>query len=151
MKRLVIKISLLLLVVGIAAAAFAVPPTEVVRVEDVQLFSGACCSHWGETVTVTEPKAVVPVVVTWSTDYITSASNVFFSVGVSVNGHPCLATGVMGGSVPHDGTFSSLSFQWNILPSDGLIKGNNKITLCGGSSSGTIAVISNTLAARISK
>jgi hypothetical protein len=151
MSTLVIRMSLLCLVVGIAAAAFAVPPTEVLRIEDTQTFTGACCFPWGETVTITEPKAVVPVVVTWSTDYVTSSNNVNFSVGVSVNGHPCLATSVIGGFATPDGTFSSRSFQWNILPSDGLVKGNNNITLCGGASSGTIALGLNTLAVRISK
>ena len=151
MKRLAIRIAMLCLAVGIATAAFAVPPNEVVRVQTTQILTGACCFPWGETVTVKEPSAPVPLVVTWSTDYVTSGNNVFFRVGVSVNGHPCIATGVIGGFASTDGTFTSLTFQWNILPSDGLIKGNNNITLCGGASAGTIALGSNTLAVRVSK
>jgi len=152
MNKLGIRIAIMCLLVGIATAAFAVPPSEVVRVQGNQTFTGTCCFPWGETITVTEPRVVVPVVVTWSTDYLTTAGNVVFEVGVSVNGHPCLNRGTLNEFVSPDGTATSATFQWLISPSDGLIKGTNNITLCGGSASGgSITIGFNTLAARMSK
>ena len=43
-------------------------------------YTGPCCSRWDESVTVNEPSTLVPIVVTWSTDY---QSNAPFIVGLS--------------------------------------------------------------------
>jgi hypothetical protein len=152
MKRLAIRVAVVCVVLGIVAVAFAVPPNEVLLSGNVQTFTGVCCFSWGETVSITEPKVPVPIVVTWSTDYRASA-NLFFNVGVSVNGHPCLSSDLIAAASPSDGTFQARTFQWVIFPSDGLIKGTNNITLCGGGSVATdnITLAGNTLAARISK
>jgi hypothetical protein len=152
MKRLVIRVAVVCVVLGMAAAAFAVPPNEVLLNGNLQTFTGVCCFSWGETVSITEPKALVPVVVTWSTDYRATA-NLFFNVGVSVNGHPCLSSDLIAAAAAPDGTFQARTFQWIIFPSDGLIKGTNNITLCGGGSVATdsITLAGNTLAVRIAK
>jgi len=150
-KRLALPVVVAFVVLGLAAAAFAILPSEVLFVGNIQTFTGLCCSRWGETVLVTEPKAVVPVVVTWSTDYRLTDSR-FFHVGVSVNGHPCLVNDLTF-FAPPDGSFVSRTLQWVIFPSDGLVKGTNDITLCGGGgdTSDTITMGGNTLAVRIAK
>jgi len=151
MKRLAIRVAVVCVFLGLAAAAFAVLPSEVLFVGNIQTFTGLCCSRWGETVLVTEPKAVVPVVVTWSTDYRMTDSR-FFHVGVSVNGHPCLVND-LSFFAPADGSFVSRTLQWVTFPSDGLVQGTNNITLCGGGgdASDTITLGGNTLAVRIAK
>jgi len=151
MKRLVIRLAVVCVVLGLAAAALAIPQNEVLLVGNLQTFTGLCCSRWGETVLVTEPSIVVPVVVTWSTDYRLTDSR-FFHVGVSVNGHPCMFND-LSFFAPPDGTFISRTIQWVIFPSDGLIKGTNNITLCGGGGDATdsITLAGNTLAVRFAK
>ena len=150
MKRMVLTIAVLLVCLGVATSAFAVPPGEMVRVETNQTFTGACCFSWNETITVTEPKVLVPVIVTWSTDYIATD---IFHVGVAINDHPCMAAEDLTESVPKDGTADSRTFQFVLFPSDGLVKGNNIITLCGGgfAAGDSITLGFNTLAGRISK
>ena len=152
MRQLMIRMAIACVVLGIATTAFAVPPNEVLLNGNPQTLTGICCFSWGETVSITEPGTVVPVVVTWSTDYRATA-NLFFNVGISVNGHPCLSSDLISANHPVDGSFDSRTFQWVIFPSDGLIKGTNKITLCGGGSVATdsITLAGNTLAVRISK
>jgi len=121
---------------GIAALAFAVPPNQVLRKGDNPVITGKCCFSWGESVTITEPALITPVVVTWSTDY---ESAVFMNVGLAVNGHPCVVPQFpdLDNSGPN---FRSRAIQWVVLPSDGLIKGNNTITLCGGGTRDTDAI-----------
>jgi len=99
---------------------------------------------------VTEPKAVVPVTVTFNTDYRTTVNEL---VGISVNSHPCMTTQRLSEFAPSDGAFRSANFEWVVSPSDGLIKGNNVITLCRGADtdSGSITLGFNTLTVRISK
>ena len=139
------------ILIGIATIALAVPSNEILRVEFNQTFTGECCFSWAETVTLTEPAAVVPAVVTWSTDYRTDVRHEWG--GLSVNGHPCAPKDPIDESAPSDGTFSSRTFQWVVLPSDGLIKGSNTFTVCGGGLSATDGVTLgfNTLSVRISK
>ena len=150
MTRLVIGIAVACVALGIATRAFAVPPNEALRIETNQTFTGRCCFSWGETVTVTEPKAVIPATVTFNTDYRATVNGF---VGISVNGHPCMTTQGFSDFVPSDGAFRSANFEWVVFPSDGLIKGNNVITLCGGADadSGSVTLGFNTLAVRISK
>jgi len=152
MTRFNLCLAVICVALGVATAALAVPPNEVLLNGNPQTFTGTCCFSFGETVTVMEPKVVVPVVVTWSTDYRLTA-NLFYNIGISVNGHPCLSSDLIDGFAPPDGTFQSRSFQWTILPSDGLIRGTNTITLCGGGevATDTITLAGNTLAVRFSK
>ena len=142
-----------LLVVSLAASAFAIPKQQVLLSTGKQL-TGKCCSMWGESVSVIEPTAVVPVVVTWSADF---AENDEFLVGLSLNGGQCTAYGsrviaqqsVLGG----DG-FMNTTHQWVLSPKDGLVPGTNTVTLCGGgaiANSDTISIGYNTLAVQIGK
>jgi len=147
-KKRIAGLAFILAYLGIATLAFAVPPDQVLRKGDTPSFTGKCCFGFGESVTVTEPAAISPVVVTFSTDYQATNLN---SLGIAVNGHPCQDAFALD---PYGPTyFRSRSFQWVILPSDGLIKGNNTITLCGGGATdtATITLGFRTLAVTISK
>ena len=149
MKKRILHLGIMCVIIAIGTLVFAVPSNQVTRVEINQTFTAACCFSFGESVTITEPKTLVPVVVTLSTDY---RSTSFSRAGISVNGHECLATAQFTPSAPADGSFASHTFQWVISPSDGLIKGSNTITLCGGmDGNGSLTLGFNTLAARISK
>jgi len=118
-------------------------------------YTGPCCSRWDESVTVDEPRNLVPIVVTWSTDY---QSNAPFIVGLSLNGGPCVmyGSGSLTAQNPDDGMYlAPATFQWVILPGDyGLRSGRNVITLCGGGVMGdtdTITVWGNTLFAHLER
>ena len=148
-------LSLVCLATLLTPTASAVTPKEILRVEQNQLFEGLCCFSWLESVSATEPYTVVPVIVTWSTDY--QATDTFIA-GLSVNGGPCTLFGpawfqpfqLADGS----GSFDSRYFQWVILPSDGLVNGKNTFTVCGGAFFSPTALIllgTNSLSARTMK
>ena len=160
-----VKRSNTLFAVALACAVFAgsifslaVPAGQVFRyLGEPVTFVGDCCSSWNESVSVTEPSTVVPIVVTFSSDYQASAEG---QVGLSLNGGLCnLFFGLnrlpefnlgSGGKGP----FGNVSYQWVIISSDGLKVGKNELELCGGGSFGdnaTIVLGFNTLAVRISK
>lgn len=116
-------------------------------------FTGRCCTRWDESVTVYEPSKLVPIVVTWSTDY---QSNAPFIVGLSLNGGACTLYGSasMTAQNPNDGLYMApASHQWVILPGDyGLRSGKNVLTLCGGGVIGdtdSITISGNTLVAHL--
>ena len=150
MKRLLFAMGAACVVMVMGTAAFAVPPTEALRIETNQTFSGLCCFSLGETVSITEPKKLVPVVVTFSTDYRSSSDSL---VELSVNDHPCMKLQGMQAAAPADGSFASATFEWTIFPGDGLTPGNNKIVLCGGldTTGASLTLGFRTLAVRISK
>ena len=123
-----------------------------------QTFTGICCFSWVESVSIAEGATIKPVVVTWSADYAVNVADAYFA-GISVNGGEC-QTAVYGARVLWDNpgpgsAYSSATFQWIILPTDGvLIKGNNKFELCGGgknSNSDSITIGQNTLMVQLSK
>jgi hypothetical protein len=141
-----------------AIAAFAVPVAQVFRYTNSPVtFTGVCCSFWGESVSITEPKAVAPVLVTFNADYQATAEG---NAGISLNGGEC---NIFFGSnrLPEfnlgsggNGSFGNASYQWVVNPSDGLKAGKNTFELCGGGSEGessTIVLGFNTLAVQISK
>lgn len=133
-------------------SVFAVPPTQVARVHDAVTFTGECCFLWKETVKITEPAVVVPVVVTWSADVVVNDE---FLVGLSVNGNPCTADGSR--EIPwYSGMLGAVNatHQWIVFPSDGLVKGTNTFALCGGgafAATDTITFTLSTLAVQISQ
>jgi hypothetical protein len=152
-QNIVCLTTVVFLVLSLATSAFAVPKQQVLLSTGKQL-TGKCCFIWGEAVSVTEPAPLVPLIVTWSADF---AENDEFVVGLSVNGGACTAYGprvipwqsVLGG----DG-FMNTTHQWVVSPSDGLVRGTNTFTLCGGganSNSDTILIGYNTLAVQIGK
>jgi hypothetical protein len=138
-----------------SVSTFAIPASQVARVLNIQTITAQCCVAFGPTVRLTEPVAVAPVIVTWSTDYAPGGTVQF---ALSVNGGPCLFYGSSVGPQVALGTgsvsiFLSASFQWIVLPSDGLVKGTNTFTVCGGGVGKpvTLNVGSNTLTVQISK
>jgi hypothetical protein len=140
-----------------ATNAYAVPPQQVLRTMNPQTITGGCCSVFNLTVSVTEPAKVVPVVVTWSTDFDLTALK-FFAFGISLNGGPCQAFG--GGSLEqpvhagHGEQLDTRTFQYVIHANEGLHPGANTFTVCGGSvgqPTDTMVLGANVLEARMSK
>ena len=122
-----------LMVVG-SIPALAAPKSSVLRVTYPGVTeTGKCCFNWDQTLRVIEPERLVPIVVTWSTDY---QSNAPFYSGLSVNGGPCAfyGPGNISTFMPEDGvSYATRTVQWLIMPGDyKLMKGANDITLCGG-------------------
>jgi hypothetical protein len=145
-----------LVVVG-SGSAFA---QEVFRNPNTQIFKNTCpggsgCSTWGETVSTDEPAGGAdPVVVIWSARYFVNTADVYY-VGLSVNGGVC-KTGTYGPTNLDDiatmpaGHFLTVTFQWVVLPGDGLEAGKtNTFELCGGGNGGVtgdkITIAQNTL------
>jgi hypothetical protein len=142
-------------VVGLATSAFAVPPNEVSQLTEPTSGAGLCCFFWNQTVTIKEGAKPTPLVVTWSTDFFMSGGNdmVF---GISVNLGPCQFLGPRTiaelGSDSH--SFTSRTFEWVVLPSDGLVPGTNRFDVCGGANTSPATRIklgTRTLAVRISR
>jgi hypothetical protein len=128
------------LALALAAPTFATSSSEVLRTLNSRGISGDFPQRTGEIVTVNFANTPSPIVVTWQGD-VASAGR--FLMSVSVNGQPCGAYG--GSQIPYFlGTptsnpigyapngFSDISMQWVVLPSDGLVLGNNTIELCAG-------------------
>jgi hypothetical protein len=124
----------------------------ILRNTSDQTFEGQCCLSFGESVSYTEPATPVALIVTWSADFAVNVPDAYFA-GLSVNGGEC-QTAFYGARVLPDnpGTgsaYTSASFQWVVLPSDGvLVKGKNTFELCGGgknSASDSITIGANTL------
>jgi hypothetical protein len=139
-----------LIVAGAGSAFAAAEP--IYRNTSDQTFEGQCCFSFGEQVSFNEPATPVALIVTWSSDYAVNVADAYF-VGLSVNGGAC-ETQAYGARVLADnpGTgsaYTTASFQWVILPSDGvLVKGLNTFALCGGgknSASDSITIGQNTL------
>ena len=154
-KLWLLCLSLVFLTALLNETASAVTSKEVLRVQQNQRFQGLFGFSWLESVHVTEPSTIAPVIVTWSTDY--QATGVFLA-GLSVNGGPCTLYGPAWfqpfGKADGSGPFESNYLQWIVLPTDGLVKGMNTFTLCGGgffSPSDIILLGANTLTVRTTK
>ncbi len=152
-KKVVFAALLACLVVAGSGSAFAATHRVLRNLND-QTFSGLCCTSYNETVSITEPATVAPVVVTFSSDYQVNVSGDQYHVGLSVNGAACKTFEGYGPQVIADadapeGIYSSATIQWVILPTDGvLITGTNTFELCGGglnNSSDSITIGQNTL------
>jgi hypothetical protein len=128
-------------------SSYATVSGQVARNLFITTTTAECCVVLGPTVKVNEPATVVPVIVTWSADYIVFDTVQF---ALSLNSGPCLFYGPSVANLFASGTASSFisgTFQWVILPSDGLKKGANTFTVCGGGvgKAVTFSVGSNTL------
>jgi hypothetical protein len=139
-----------LVVAGVGSAFAAADP--IYRTTSDQTYEGQCCFSFGEQVSFNEPATPVALIVTWSSDYAVNVADAYF-VGLSVNGGEC-ETQAYGARVladnPGPGSgYTTASFQWAVLPSDGvLVKGLNTFELCGGgknSPSDSITIGQNTL------
>lgn len=138
-----------------SVSAFAVPASQVARVLTGRTVTAKCCVILSPAVRVTEPTALAPVIVTWSTDYQSSQE---FRLGLSVNGGTCVSYGptvvpalsIIAGS---GSGFASNTYQWVVFPSDGLVEGTNTFAVCGGGVGGTVTITlgHNTLAVQFSK
>ncbi|MFZ3340765.1 MAG: hypothetical protein WA609_18920 [Terriglobales bacterium] len=134
-------------------SAFAVPSGQVARIYNAVTFTGQCCYLWNETVQVTEPAKLVPVIVTWSADVLVNDE---FLVGLSLNGSACVAYGSREIAFFRliENSAVNATHQWIVFPSDGLVKGTNTFALCGGgakSASDSISFGLSTLVVQISK
>jgi hypothetical protein len=140
-----------------SGSAFA---QEVLRNPHTQTFKNTCpggnaCSNWGESVSTDEPASgAEPVVVTWSARYFVNTADVYY-VGLSVNGGACKTdsygpTNLDDIATNPPGHFLTVTFQWIVLPGDGLEAGKtNTFELCGGGNGGVkgdeITIAQNTL------
>lgn len=154
-KQKISMLAALIFTIAMACGSAMAANKRILRSSAVGTYTGPCCSRWDESVTVYEPNMLLPIVVTWSTDY---QSNAPFIVGLSLNGGPCSLFGSasMTAQNPYDGRFlAPASYQWVILPGDyGLRSGKNVITLCGGgvmSDTDTITIWGNTLVAHLER
>jgi len=152
-KSAVIAAAIGCLMLAGSVSAFAVPVKQVARVLNIQEFTAQCCVPVGPTVQVNEPSPTVPVIVTWSTDYVVADTTLF---ELSLNGGPCAFYGSGIANIAATGTqsqFVSGTFQWAILPTDGLRQGLNSFTVCAGGVNKSVKMDfgSNVLAVRISK
>src|SRR5215813_3124570 len=152
-KRAAVCLAIACLVTIVTPTASAVSSGELLRVNQPVSFQGACCFSWQEKVSVNEPATVVPVVVTWSTDY---QSNGYFFTGLKLNGGVCQFYGAiqLNPTFNFEDFFDSQTMQWVIEPGDGLVPGKNTFTLCGGSIISDSVVITlgyNTLSVRMTK
>ena len=142
-----------LLVAG-STLALAAPKPAVLRIDYPGITeTGKCCFNWDLSLKVIEPERLVPIVVTWSTDY---QSDALFYSGLSVNGGPCAfyGPGIITTFVPDDiASYATRTVQWLIMPGDyKVVKGVNEITLCGGgvySDTATLTLGFNTLTAHL--
>ena len=127
----------------IAAGSGSAFAQEVLRTDKPQIFKNTClngigCADWGETVSTDEPAALEPVVVIWSARYFVNTADVYY-VGLDVNGTGC-QTDVYGPTNLDEiatkpvGHFLTVTFQWTVLPTDGVLKAGtaNTFELCGG-------------------
>jgi len=144
----VLFVAAVALVLTIApASSFATAAGQVARNLFITTTTAECCVPLGPTVKINETATIVPVIVTWSADYIVFDTVQF---ALSVNGGPCAFYGPSVANLFASGTastFISGTFQWVILPADGLKKGSNTFTVCGGGvgKAVTMSVGSNTL------
>jgi len=151
-KYILTAFALIMAMMWTAQPAAAVPANQILKILPDRTITGKCCFLWGETVTINEPAAVAPVIVTFSTDYLESGN---FVVELSLNNRPCQAFGPNDIELELDGQARSHLFEWIIYPEDGLMKGTNTFTLCGGDNSGqpnpTLILGGRTLSVTISK
>jgi hypothetical protein len=139
----------------VVQAGSAAAENPVLRILYGQTFTGAGMTLTGETVTISEPKAVQPAVLHWSAGYGINYPD-HYSAGLSINGGPCGASVYGPGAIPDydlgaGGNYNHVDFQWIVQPSDGvLVPGLNTFELCvGGSNDGessdSIQIYYNTL------
>jgi len=145
-------LAVLIFTIALACSSAMAADNGILRSNADGTYTGPCCSRWDESVSVHEPNALVPIVVTWSTDY---QSNAAFIVGLSLNGGACTLFGSASMTAQNGIYLAPASYQWVILPGDyGLRSGRNVITLCGGGVMGdtdSITIWGNTLVAHLQR
>jgi len=154
-KRQAICLAMAGLVLGAATNAHAVPQKQVVTVTVNQIFTGACCFSWNTTAFANEGTKLTPVTVRWSADFLQNTLN-NFNVGIMINGGPCrldLGPNELGSFAVDGRSFIVGTWEWIVLPTDGLTSGLNSFTICGGgpNDAAKVTIGTNTLAVRTSK
>jgi hypothetical protein len=157
-KRNLMLLALMVCTIVIASVSMAAQnPSQVSRTTyQGETHVGRCCQSWDASIKVTEPDKLVPIVVTFSTDYRATAP---FYAALRINGGPCVFSGpaYLPTFAPEDGSFDSRTLQWVILPGDyKLVRGTNVITVCGGAvnfegENDTITLGFNTLSAKLAR
>jgi hypothetical protein len=121
------------LISAVSISALAASKTSVQRtIYQGETHTGKCCSNWGDPIEVVEPDKLVPIIVTWSTDYRANAAVI---TGLRVNGGPCAFYGpaFIRPFTADDETYASRTVQFVIMPGDyKLVPDTNTIQLCGG-------------------
>jgi hypothetical protein len=152
MKKNAIYLAIICAALASVPSAHAVPANQLFQTFDEQLLTGLCCFSWNETVSVVEPSAVVPVVVTWNTEYRLQPL-VFIQAGLSVNDGPCLIeSGRFEEPISVQDQLDTRTLQFIVQPGQGLHVGTNTFTLCGGglvSATDSIGIGANTLEVRL--
>lgn len=148
----VLIVTLAIITMMAPVSSFATNKAQVSRNLVVTTFTAECCVILGPTVQINFPTTPVPVIVTWSTDYIVFDTVLF---GLSVNGGTCTLYGPGEANISASGTGSSFvsgTFQSVVLPTDGLKKGINTFAVCGGGAfkAVTFSTGSNTLTVQAS-
>lgn len=138
-----------------SVAAFAVPTNQVHRSTSQVTVTGPCCQNIpGESVTITEPATVAPVILVWSMEYVATGP---FGLGISINGGGCGDYGpewIPKATAVNGTLFFPMTFQMVIFPSDGLVAGKNTFQVCEGpivNNSDTMTLGTRTLLVQISK
>jgi hypothetical protein len=143
----VFVMALALVLITAPVQSFATAKNQVARNLFITTYTAECCVTIGPTVKINFPTTTAPVIVTWSADYVVFDTVLF---GLNVNGGPCLFYGSGVANVGASGTQSSFvsgTFQWIVMPADGLRQGSNTFTVCGGgvNKATTFSTGSNTL------
>jgi hypothetical protein len=155
MKNKRSMIAFVVCVLVAAVAAFATPGPQLARHTTPITVTGPCCQNIAdESVKITEPATLAPVILTWSMEYVSTGP---FAVGVSINGGGCgdygpeylpQKTAVTG--IP----FFPTAIQWIIVPQDGLHSGPNTFQVCEGptvNNNDQLTLGTRTLSVQISK
>jgi hypothetical protein len=141
------------------SAVAAVNPTYRSNTNTTVTGQFGASSLLGESVTLNEPATLEPVIINWSGGYTINVADLYFG-GLSVNGGPCSSLTYGNREIPDlstlaGGDFLAFSFQWIVLPSDGvLVKGVNTFEVCVGGESSTsdsITITHNTITATLAK
>lgn len=154
-KAVVLAAAVTLTILAGSLSAFAVPASQVHRSTTPITVSGPCCQNInGESVKITEPSLVAPVILVWSMEYVSTGP---FAFGVSINGGGCGDYGPewLPTETASNGTaFHPATFQLVIQPSDGLVSGTNTFQVCEGptvNNSDQMTIGTRTLSVQISK
>jgi len=152
MKKNVIYLAIVCVALACVPSADAVPANQLFQTFDEQLLTGLCCFSWNASVSVVEPSALVPVVVTGSTEYHLQPL-VFIQAGLSVNDGPCLVeSGRFEEPISLENQLDTRTLQFIVEPGQGLHVGSNTFTVCGGglvSATDSIGIGANTLEVRL--
>jgi hypothetical protein len=152
-----VVLAAILVCLVVAGTGSALAADQVYRSNTNTTVTGEFPQTFGESVSISEPKTLKPAVVVWASGYTVNVADLYFA-GLSVNGGACDSLGFGNRGIPDldtlaGGDFLSISFQWVILPSDGvLVSGTNTFELCVGgesSSSDSITITHNTLTVQL--